>query len=74
MQRRGIPNTVVESVLNQPQQVVTGRPGKQIYQSKVDFGTGKTYLVRIVVAGDADPPVVVTLYRTSKIEKYWKAP
>ena len=50
------------------------RPGKQIYQSKVDFGTGKTYLVRIVVAGDADPPVVVTLYRTSKIEKYWKAP
>jgi hypothetical protein len=30
------------------------------------------YLVRAVVAMDKDPPVVVTVYRTSKVEKYWR--
>jgi len=30
------------------------------------------YLLRAVVATDKEPPVVVTVYRTSKIEKYWR--
>jgi DMSO/TMAO reductase YedYZ molybdopterin-dependent catalytic subunit len=38
-----------------------------------DFhGDGTMYLLRAVVAADKDPPVLVTLYRTSKIEKYWR--
>jgi len=31
------------------------------------------YLVRVVVAMGKDPPVVVTVYRTSKVEKYWRS-
>ena len=31
------------------------------------------YLLRTVVAMEKEPPVVVTVYRTSKIEKYWRA-
>jgi hypothetical protein len=38
----------------------------------VDLGHGKIYLLRVVVAEDEDPAVVVTVYRTSKIEKYRK--
>jgi hypothetical protein len=34
---------------------------------------GRRYLVRVIVDVEQDPPVVVTAYRTSKIEKYWKA-
>jgi hypothetical protein len=31
------------------------------------------YLLRVVVAEDEEPRVIVTAYRTSKIEKYWSA-
>jgi hypothetical protein len=30
------------------------------------------YLLRAVVATRKVPPVVVTVYRTGKIEKYWR--
>jgi len=30
------------------------------------------YLLRAVVATEKEPPVVVTVYRTGKIEKYWR--
>jgi hypothetical protein len=36
--------------------------------------SGKIYLLRAIVAVDADPATVVTVYRTSKIGKYWRAP
>jgi hypothetical protein len=41
------------------------------YQSFVDFA-GKTYLLRLFVNQTADPAMVATLYRTSKIKKYWR--
>jgi hypothetical protein len=46
--------------------------GKKIYQSKVEFQEGKTFLVRVFVAEEGDIPVVVTVYRTSKVQKYWR--
>ena len=36
-------------------------------------GGGWRYLVRVIVDVDRDMPEVVTVYRTSKIEKYWRA-
>jgi hypothetical protein len=41
------------------------------YQSTVEFGQ-RQYLVRVMVNETANPPIVVTAYRTSKIAKYWK--
>lgn len=32
------------------------------------------YLVRAIIATDKEPAVLVTVYRTSKIEKYWRQP
>jgi hypothetical protein len=59
-------------VLDNPQQIIIEREGRKVYQSKVDFGNGKIFLLRIIVADDIDPKVVITVYRTSKIEKYWR--
>ena len=59
-------------VLQEPQQKIPQPGGKCIYQAQVDFGGAKIYLLRAVVAEDRDPPVVVTVYRTSKIDKYWR--
>ncbi len=30
------------------------------------------YLLRAVVADDQEPVTVVTVYKTSRIEKYWR--
>lgn len=71
MKRRGIPEKVVAGVLDAPDQIINDENEKRIFQSKVRFGKGKTFLVRVVVAFDVEPPLVVTVYRTSKIDKYW---
>ncbi|MFM2064964.1 MAG: hypothetical protein RLZZ507_4635 [Cyanobacteriota bacterium] len=72
MERRQISLSLVESVLDNPQQIILEREGRKVYQSKVDFGNGKLFLLRVIVADDLDPKVVITVYRTSKIEKYWR--
>jgi hypothetical protein len=41
------------------------------YQSIVEFDA-KPYLLRLFVNATVDPAVVATLYRTSKIKKYWR--
>jgi hypothetical protein len=71
MARRGIPQAVVESVLAAPEQKVPEHGDVVCYQSKVEINR-KAYLVRAMVNETAVPPKVVTVYRTSKINKYWK--
>ncbi len=74
IERRGIPLNVVEAVLQRPQQVVDEYGNKKAYQSIMDIGAGKDYLIRIIVNESVDPVRVVTVYRTSKISKYWRQP
>jgi len=72
MEQRRIPLPLLETVLKNPQQVILEKSGKKAYQSQVDFGSGKIFLLRAIVADNVEPPVVITVYRTSKIEKYWR--
>jgi hypothetical protein len=72
MAGRGIPQSLVDDVLANPEQVVDTPDGKKAYQSRVDFGGGRIFLLRAIVAEDVDPNLVVTVYRTSKISKYWR--
>jgi hypothetical protein len=69
---RQIPREFVEAVLRQPQQIVPERPPKKACQSQIDFGGGKIFLVRVIVDDTVEPAMVVTVYRTTKINKYWK--
>lgn len=73
MDRRRIPLNLLESVLQHPQQIVPEREGKKAYQSQLDFGDGKLFLLRAIVNDEVDPVLIVTVYRTSKIAKYWRA-
>lgn len=74
VKRRGIPMDLVRSSLASPQQIITEREGRKAYQSQVDFGEGNVFLLRVIVADNIDPAVVVTVYRTRKIAKYWRSP
>lgn len=72
MKRRQIPLGFVKSVLESPQQVVDEYGNKKAYQSQIDFGKGKMYLLRVNVNEIINPKIVVTVYKTSKIKKYWR--
>jgi hypothetical protein len=41
-------------------------------KNPASFAGGKMFLVRVIIDDGVDPAVVVTVYRTTKIEKYWK--
>jgi len=71
-QRRRIPLSIVDAVMSAPQQMVPERDGKQAYQSQLVFGDGRTFLVRAIVDDRDEPATVVTVYRTTKVEKYWR--
>jgi hypothetical protein len=73
MERRSIPMGLVESVLRHPQQIVPQRGRTRAYPSKVECPGGSVYLLRAIVNEDTDPPTLVTVYRTGKIGKYWRA-
>ena len=46
--------------------------GRVVLQSRLSMDEC-IYLVCVFVDVDREPPEVVTVYRTSKIEKYWNA-
>lgn len=72
LERRDIPRDLLDQVLQNPQQILPDRDGKKIYQSQVEFGGSKLFLLRAIVNVAIEPAVVVTVYRTSKIDKYWR--
>ena len=73
MLRRRIAEQEVARVLSMPEQVLYVSQSRYIYQARIDFGTpSRPYLLRVFVDIDRKPPEVVTVYRTSKIDKYWR--
>ncbi|MCL4253310.1 MAG: DUF4258 domain-containing protein [Anaerolineae bacterium] len=68
--RRGIDLEILDDVMKNPQQIVQSYAGRVIYQSKVEINE-KLYLIRAIVEL-SEPLLVVTVYRTSQIERYWE--
>lgn len=73
MGRRGITESELASVLSAPEQAEMVRLGRVVLQSRTQFGESpQIYILRIFVDIDRQPAEVVTAYRTSRIEKYWR--
>ena len=73
MKRRGRREETIHAVLAAPEQSLEVRPGRVLLQSRVSMEVPKkTYLVRVFVDVDRHPAEVVTVYRTTKISKYWR--
>ena len=71
IQKRKIPIDIVEYLVQNPQQVLIQEKDIWIYQSQVNLGTGKIYLLRIFINETVESAAIVTVYRTSQIKKYW---
>jgi hypothetical protein len=71
LRRRGLDEAMVRQVLADPEQRIVVRPGREVVHSRIE-PAGRRYLVRVFVDVDRSPAEVVTAYRTSKIDKYWR--
>ena len=70
MHLRHISRQAVEKILAKPEQTMR-ESGKTIYQSVVVL-SGKKYLIRIFVNHLKKPNLIITVYKTSKIKKYYE--
>ncbi|MBI3697461.1 MAG: DUF4258 domain-containing protein [Acidobacteria bacterium] len=73
MARRHITEAEIAQVLAAPEQIERLRPGRIVAQSRLPVGEPpRRSLLRVVVDVDRQPPDVVTAYRTSKLQQYWR--
>lgn len=68
IRRRGLSLAEVEDALRTGQ-AVAGLNGRTVFQ-KTFAAEGKTYLLRVIAEKHAPGWRVITVYRTSKIDKY----
>lgn len=73
LKKRKISRVLVDQALQAPAQKVPEVDDITCYQSQVEIG-GRRYLLRVMVNETVNPFVVVTVYRTSRIKKYWREP
>jgi Domain of unknown function (DUF4258) len=67
--RRGTSEASVLEVATTPEQRITQRGTAS---RVIDPASGKLQLIRVVVDHGQDGDTVVTVYRTSKVRKYWR--
>ena len=61
----------IEWVLAAPGQRDSVRPGRDVLQDRLTI-EDKEFVLRVFVDIDRTPANVVTVYRTTKIRKYWR--
>ena len=73
MQRRKIRKEDVESLIKSSYQKIRTKEGKTIFQNKYfDKIVKKEMLLRVIGEETGEGFIVITAYKISKIEKYWK--
>ena len=71
-QRRQIDLELMLSTVEDPQQKVPSKGNRVVLQSKYyDKINGKEMLLRVIVELAGDTLKVISVYKTSKIDKYW---
>jgi len=69
--KKNLSLNLIEEVLNNPERIVESGNLK-VFQSVIEIEQTSKYLLRVFVNTEKAPALVVTVYRTSKIEKYYE--
>jgi len=71
---RKIDIELINRTIRQSDQIVPDEDNikRQIYQSVFSDENGKQKLLRVVIEETEDELVVITIYATSQVKKYWK--
>ena len=71
MARRNIQKHTVNEIVSMPDAIRPVREGRVVlHKTLIAEGTKKALLYRLFIDIDRKPPVIVTVYATSKIAKY----
>jgi len=65
---RNIQESIVEEIVENPEKIIDYDECIKIYQAIIK--SEKSFLVRVFINTCKEPGVVITVYKTSKIEKY----
>ncbi|QTA38474.1 DUF4258 domain-containing protein [Thermosipho ferrireducens] len=63
LKSRGISKKLVEEILKNPDEIVTGKYGRTIYHKLIG-----NKLMRVITENN----LIITVYYTSRVTKYWK--
>ena len=66
---RGLSIALIEEILNTPDNVINNSKGVDVYQ-KLVIENNISYLYRVFVNTIKQPPMIITAYKTSKVNKY----
>ena len=69
---RGIDIKLVQEALTRPDQIISRGRQKIIHKRYYDFHCRKEYLLRVFIEEHVEERMIRTVYRTSKIAKYWR--
>ncbi len=69
IRNRHLDKATIDDTLSHPDKQVQDATGLTIYH-KLAQESGKHYLYRVFVNHNKKPPLLVTVYKTSKIDKY----
>jgi hypothetical protein len=71
MDRRSISMDEVQAILRSPEQKIESHSSRIVLQSKITRNE-TIFLIRVIIDTEKTPKRVITVYRTSKIDKYWR--
>lgn len=69
MALRGISQEQVDLTIKSFDKCLTESEGQYVYQ-KIFVFDKESYLIRVFINKDKEPPLIKTVYKTSKIDKY----
>jgi len=69
MRSRGITDSMVRNAIKNPDAIVVEAECKRIYH-KILFDGQSKMLLRVFINPCKEPPMLITAYKTSKIDKY----
>ncbi len=72
LRNRGISKETVEKILNNPKQILDSENNRKVYQDIIEFNDNKEYVVRVILEETKNNLKVITVYKSSKISKYWR--
>jgi hypothetical protein len=71
--RRAISEDLVKQIIETPGQSLEVRPGRLVLQSQVMMGDPPAnFVIRVFADVVGESLEVVTVYRSRKVEKYWR--
>ena len=71
MKLRHISPSTVRRILKKPDEIIQQK-GKKVYQSIIRVDGTPKHLIRIFVNTEKNPNLIITVYMTSKIAKYYE--